>query len=171
VLGSGFRPVSTVVLPMAFALLPLSLGCVGRLAALVADRPGLSATAAACELVAFWTLGSLLSSRLGAAGMAVAAFVATSVYAGVIVWRTREVLPFSLRGGATAVALALLLLPLTFFKGSAVTNVSLLCAALAIYVALLAWRRIITRDELIALRRATGRSSPTRPNLTQPDET
>lgn len=171
VLGSGFRPVSIVVLPMAFALLPLSLGCVGRLAALVADRPGLSATAAACELVAFWTLGSLLSSRLGAAGMAVAAFVATSVYAGVIVWRTREVLPFSLRGGATAVALALLLLPLTFFKGSAVTNVSLLCAALAIYVALLAWRRIITRDELIALRRATGRSSPTRPNLIQPDET
>ena len=155
VLGSQFRPVSATVLPMAFALLPLSLGCVGRLTALVVDRPGLSAAAAAGELLTFWALGPLLASNYGATGMAVAALVATSVYAGVIVWRTRAVLPFSLRGGATAVALALALLPLAAFRGSATKNLALAGVALTGYVALLAWRRVITRDELIAIRRAT----------------
>jgi O-antigen/teichoic acid export membrane protein len=156
VLGSEFRPVSAVVLPMAFALLPLALGSVGRLAALVADRPGLSATAAAGELVTFWTLGPLLSSRYGAPGMAAAAFLATSLYAAVIVWRTRSVLPFSLDGGATAAGLALALLPMAIFRGAVSTNVALLCVVLAAYAALLAWRRVVTREELRALRRATG---------------
>lgn len=161
VLGAEFTPVSTTVLPMAFALLPLSLGCVGRLAALVADRPGLSATAAAGEFVAFWTLGPLLASKYGATGMAAAAFVATSLYATIIVFRTRGVLPFPLRGGATAMGLALILLPLAAFRGSTMTNVGLLCVALVTYVGLLAWRRVITRDELLALRRATRSKSGT----------
>jgi O-antigen/teichoic acid export membrane protein len=159
VLGAEFHSVSVTVLPMAFALLPLSLGCVGRLAALVADRPGLSAAAGAGELITFWTLGPLLAWKYGATGMAAAAFVATSLYASIIVWRTRGVLPFSLRGGATAVALALGLLPLAMFRGSTTRNLALAGVALAIYVALLAWRQVITREELLALRRA-ARAKP-----------
>jgi O-antigen/teichoic acid export membrane protein len=169
VLGSEFRPVSATVLPMAFALMPLSLGCVGRLAALVADRPGLSATAAAAELAAFWTIGPLLSSRYGSAGMAVAAFTATSLYAGVIVWRTRPVLRFSLRGGVTAVAIALMLMPLAYFRGTAATNFTLLGVVLVAYVGLLAWRRVVTREELIALRRAT-RAKPGGPAVVVPPD-
>jgi O-antigen/teichoic acid export membrane protein len=154
VLGREFGAVTAVVLPLAFALLPLSVGSVGRLAALVADRPGLSATAAAAELVTFWGLGAALSSRYGAAGMAIAAGAGTTVYALVIVWRARAALPFSLRGGALAVALALPVLPLVYFRGTLATNAGLLALSLVVYTALLVWQRVITPDELRALQRA-----------------
>jgi hypothetical protein len=148
------------VLPLAFALFPLSVGSVGRLAALVADRPGLSATAAAAELVTFWGLGAVLSSRYGAAGMAIAAGAGTTVYALVIVWRTRAVLPFALRGGTLAAVLALPVLPLLYFRGTLATNAGLLAVSLVVYAALLVWQRVITPDELRALQRAARMRGP-----------
>lgn len=160
VLGREFSAVTAVVLPLAFALFPLSVGSVGRLAALVADRPGLSATAAAAELVTFWGLGAMLAARHGAAGMAIAAGAGTTAYALVIVWRIRPVLPFSLRGGTLAAVLALPVLPLLYFRGPLTTNAGLLALSLVIYAALLLWQRVITPDELRALTRAARIRGP-----------
>ena len=92
--------------------------------------------------------------------MAIAACAGTMVYASAIVWRTRTVLAFPLRGGLLAAVLALPVLPLLYFRGTLATNAALLALSLAVYAALLVWQRVITPDELRALQRAARIRGP-----------
>ena len=93
VLGAAYRPVTDCLWPLVLALFAMAVSSIGRLSALALDRPGLSATAAAVELVTFWGLGSVLASRFGALGMAVAALAGTIGYAAVVSWRVHGELP------------------------------------------------------------------------------
>lgn len=155
ILGRDFAPVAACLVPLALALVPQAIGSIGRLAALAADRPGLSAAAGATELGVFWTAGPLLASRYGAVGMAAAACAATSSYAVVIMWAMRAVLPYSARGALQAAGLALLFLPLALLRGSPAVDAALLALALGGYACALVWRRVVTKEELAALRRVT----------------
>jgi hypothetical protein len=139
---------------------------IGRLSALVVDRPGLSAMAAGVELVMFWGLGTVLASRYGAVGMAVAALAGTIGYATVIAWSVHPTLPYSPRPAMTAAALALPWVPLALLRGGWQVNLVLLTVAVAGYTALLLWRRVVTLDEIGALRRVMqpSRSLPSMPS-------
>ena len=151
-LGPAFVPVVPSLYPLALTLFALSVASIGRLGTLVADRPWLAASAAASELAVFWTVGLLLVPRHGSVGMAWAALSGTLTYATVITWRMRAVLPYSPRAAAQAVGLAAPFLPLALLRGDAGRNTALLAAAIAGYVVLLFWRRVVTPGELRSLR-------------------
>lgn len=165
VLGAAYRPVVACLWPLSLSLFALAVSSIGRLSALVVDRPGLSAMAAGVELVMFWALGTVLASRHGAVGMAVAALGGTIGYATVIGWRVHSTLPYSPRPALTAAALALPWVPLALLRGGWQVNLLLLTVAVAGYAALLLWRRVITLDELGALRRVMqpNRAAPSIP--------
>lgn len=158
VLGAAYRPVADCLWPLALALFALAVSSIGRLSALTLDRPGLSAMAAAVELAMFWGLGALLATRLGAVGMALAALAGTAGYAAVISWRVHGELPYKVRPALAAAGLALPFVPLAALRGSWVVNATLLAVAVVGYVGLLLWCRVVTVDEVAALRRAVQRN-------------
>jgi len=151
-LGAAFMPAATSFRPLAASIFMLAIGCVGRLGALVADRPWLSAGAAGAELAICVGAGLLLSPRFGSTGMACAILLGTAAYAAVITWRTRDVVGYSPRAAIHAAALVAPCLLLAFFRGGPLWNVALLGVAAAGYLALLHWRGVITVGELRALR-------------------
>ena len=170
VLGAAYRPVADCLWPLVLALFALAVSSIGRLSALALDRPGLSATAAAVELVTFWGLGTVLASRFGALGMAVAALAGTIGYAAVVSWRVHGELPYSPRSAVTAAGLALVFVPLVLFRGSWLVNTVLLAVTVVGYLGLLLWRRVITVGEIAALRRVVQRRGPTPvPSVQGPD--
>jgi O-antigen/teichoic acid export membrane protein len=158
VLGTDYRPVADCLWPLSLALFALALGSLGRLVALTLNRPGLSATAAAVEIALFWGLGTLLATRFGAFGMSLAALAGTVGYATVISCRIHGELPYSLRPALTAAGLALPFVPLIALRGSWAVNAMLLVVGAVGYIGLLLWRRVITVDEIAALRRVLQRN-------------
>ncbi len=152
VLGPAYVTVGDSLGPLTLSLVAMAICSIGRLAALVVDRPGLSALAAGAELAAFWSVGPLLASRYGAAGMALAALAGTTVYGAVITWRTRDVLPYSLGPAARALGWSLTVMPLAWLRATPGVNLALLVVALGAYAALLAWRGVVSLDEVRAAR-------------------
>ncbi len=152
IFGPAFLPVATTVRPLAASIFMLAVCCAGRLGALVADRPWLSAGAAGSELAICWGAGLLLVPRFGSTGMACAILLGTATYAAVITWRTRDVVGYSPRAAIQAAALVVPCLLLAFFRGGPLWNVALLGVAAAGYLALLGWRGVITVAELRSLR-------------------
>lgn len=106
-------------------------------------------------------VGTLLAARYGAVGMSVAALAGTIADPFVISWRVHARLPYSPRPALTAAALALPWIPLALLRGSWQVNVLLLAVAVAGYTALLLWRRVVTVEELAALRGVVRRTSVT----------
>ena len=80
-------------------------------------------------------------------------------YAAVISWRVHGELPYSPRPALTAAALALPFVPLVLLRGSWAVNTVLLAVTVVGYVGLLLWRRVITVDEIAALRRVVRRDT------------
>jgi O-antigen/teichoic acid export membrane protein len=157
VLGAAYGPVADCLWPLSAALFAFAVGSIGRLSALALDRPALSASAAAVELAMFWVLGPLLAVRLGALGMTLAALAGTVGYAIVISWRMHGELPYSPRAALSTLGLALPFVPLAALRGEWPKNAMLLLVAVVGYIGLLLWRRVVTVDELAALRRVVQR--------------
>lgn len=157
VLGHAYQPVIASLRPLSLALFAVAVSSVGRLSALVVDRPGLSATAAGVELVTFWGLGSVLASRSGAEGMAIAALIGTTLYGAIITWRMWGLLPYSPRSALSAAALALILVPVVALRGNWWTNTLLFALSVTAYAGLLLWRRVVTSGEIAALGRTVWR--------------
>jgi hypothetical protein len=131
VLGTAYVVVGDSLPPLTLLLVAMAICSVGRLAALVADRPGLSEMAAGAELAAFWSLGPVLASRYGTTGMAWAA--------------------------ARALGLSLVVLPLALVRGGLAWNVGLLIVASAAYATLLLWMGVVSIGELRSLRSVVRR--------------
>jgi O-antigen/teichoic acid export membrane protein len=160
VLGARFGPVADSLWPLSLALYGLAVASVGRLGALVADRPALSGAAAGAELAAVWALGPPLAMRYGAAGMSLAALAGTVVYAVVITGAARGAVTYSPRSSLHAAALALPFAALWFLRGGWQVNAALFAAASAGYASLL-WRRgVVTAEEIAALRGVLRRREP-----------
>lgn len=152
VLGAEFRPVTGSLWPLSLALYGLAVASVGRLGALVADRPGLSGVAAGAELAAVWALGPPLAVRYGAAGMSAAALAGTLVYAVVITGAARRAVRYSPRAALHAAALGLPFAGLWFLRGGWPVNAALFVVASAGYAGLLWWRGVVTAEEMASLR-------------------
>ena len=150
-LGQAYAPVTASLPPLALALFAIAACSVGRLGALAADRPWLSAGAAAAEVVVYWATGLLLIPRYGAEGMAWAVLCGTATYGAVITWRMRDAVRYSPRAAIEAGALVVPWLLLSFVRGGALFNAALLVLATAGYLTLLWWRGIIMMGELRSL--------------------
>jgi len=151
-LGPAYAPAAASLWPLSLSLFMMAACSVGRLGALVVDRPWLSAGAAGSELAVCWTAGLLLAPRYGSEGMAWAVLCGTVAYAVVITWRTRDGVGYSPRAAIEAAALVVPWLVLAFFRGGPFRNAALLVVASAGYLGLLGWRGVITLDELHSLR-------------------
>jgi O-antigen/teichoic acid export membrane protein len=148
VLGAAYAPVTSSLIPLTVALFMLSVGSVGRLVSLTVDRPGISAVAAALELLCFWIAGIAAAAKAGSFGASLAALLGSTLYAAVISWRMRRALPYSLSTAAWTGALALVFVPLAWLKGDWGTNALLLLVASTGYLLCLFRVRIVTFAEI-----------------------
>lgn len=155
--GAAFQPAARNLLPLAIAFLSLVIGSVGRLQALIDDRPGVSATASGIELVTFWATGLVLASGAGSFGACVAVLAGATLSAGYFTWRFRDERRYSLRPAAMAVLWAVPVLPLAWFKTSWPTEMLLLGIALTVYGAALLITRVVTLGELARFRSSLRR--------------
>jgi O-antigen/teichoic acid export membrane protein len=162
VLGASYTTVAANAIPLCFTFVSMSFAVVFRLLALVLDRPAVTATGAAIELAVFWAVGIPLSSSIGSLGAAWATLPASLCFAAYAAWRMPRELRFPLRAPATALALALLFVPLAWLRTSVLANAGLLAAGAGLYLALL-WRfAVVTPAEARELRRHLARVVPRR---------
>jgi O-antigen/teichoic acid export membrane protein len=163
VLGAAYRPVAGYLLPLALALVTGALNSVGRVLALVHDRPGVALHAAVLQSVSFWVVGVPLVAWAGGLGGCHAVLVASALAGGYLTWRTRADVPYSLYGWVAAIGLGGGLLLLTPLRGSSWPASAVLYAGLvAGYGALLWGTRVVGAQDLVALRAALR---PGRPGL------
>ena len=154
VLGPEYLPAARGLLPLGIAFLAPAVGSVGRLQALVSNRPGLSAAAAGVELAAFWATGLALAGGAGSFGACLAVLAGSTLNAVYVSWSLRHELLHSYRPAASAAALGLLVLPIVWFATSWILQLALFVIALTIYAALLLGTRVVTVAELVALGRS-----------------
>ncbi len=156
-LGAEFLPAASSFVPLSIAFVAVAVSSVGRLQTLVADRPGVSATAAGVELATFWIAGWLLATGAGSVGACVAVLAGAMMNAGYLAWALRRERPYSHKPAVQAALLGLPVLPLVWFAESPILDVALLIVALAGYAALLLGTRVVTIAELGGLVRSLRR--------------
>jgi len=154
VLGPDYLPAARGLLPLGIAFLAAAVGSVGRLQALVCNRPGISAAAAGVELAVFWATGSVLAAGAGSLGACIAVLTGSTLNAAFVSWHLRRELPYSYRSPASAAALGVLVMPLAWFATSWPLQLTLFAVALLMYAALLLGTRVVTIAELVALGRS-----------------
>jgi O-antigen/teichoic acid export membrane protein len=169
VFGQTFRAVAQGLVLLTVGLLAVSLSSIANLAAFGYGRGGVVLGASAVQLAAFWLLGPMLVREYGWIGASlgvVCAQIAQAVFSTIASKRREE---YSLRAWLQVVLLGALLLPLGLIRGSALANAGLLCASLLGYAVLL-WRlRLITGNELRAMKSALRQRS--RPRAAHPNAT
>ena len=158
-LGAAFAPVVASLAPMAVALVPFSFAAVGRIVALIVDRPRTAAVAAAIELVVAWTAGSALASWLGAPGAAAGMLVAVCAWAFAMSWPLRQELRYSIAPAMKAVALGAAFIPGALLRGSLPVNALLLAVSSGAYIALAVRLRIVSPRDVETLRQLMRRRS------------
>ena len=152
VLGVGFAGAAPHFVPLALAMVGMTLAAICRLEAIVLDRWDLSLAGSLLHLAAFWGSGYLLVARLGPLGASLAALVAATLYGGFMALAIRKSAGHRLDRWWRAVALGLPFLALAGLRGGHAVNALLFAVALAGYAVLLVRLGVIRRDELAALR-------------------
>jgi O-antigen/teichoic acid export membrane protein len=163
ILGRDYRPVGPNLVALAVALLGLSLTSVANLAALTFNRPTKALTSAIVQLAVFWLLGAFLVGRFGSFGACLSVLGALLAQAGFFTVSMRRVAGYSLRQWSSVVGLGALFLPLRLLRSSAHLDAALLCAAVLGYLGLLFLFRLVTIEELQAMKRALGRRASAAP--------
>lgn len=151
VLGAEYEPVSANLKWLTMALLPMAVGQVARMVAMVYVRPRTVLIAATIRLMAFWILDIPLVAWLGGLGSSITMLATWTLYGVYLTWRMRDVLRYSLRDCALLIGLGILFLPLIGLRSSWMINVSLYVAFLVAYAGLLLLLRVVTRDEAVEL--------------------
>jgi len=154
VLGAAYQPVATNLLPLVLTLLPLTLSSVGRLLALVYDRPEAALAGEGLRLGAFWLLGPPLVAWRGSLGGCLAVLASSVLHSAYLTWRMQDVVRYSLRAWALAIALGGALLPLAWLRSSLMVNVGLYGAFAVAYGCALLLLRVVTPGEVAAAWRA-----------------
>ena len=152
-MGTPYASVAANLTVLTLTLLTVAAGSVGRLQALVLNRPATIIAAAACEFAVFWAIGYPLASRFGSLGACAAALPASACYAWYVTARLRPGLPFSLRPAGRAIAAAAVFIPLVLAAPAWPLNLLLLAAGAAAYSGLLLRLRVVTFAEIAELKR------------------
>ena len=156
-LGADYAPIVATVTPLAAALVPFACAAIGRMAALIVDRPRVAAAAGAAELAAAWIAGVVLAARQGAPGAALGVLVATCVWAAIMLWPLRAVLPVSMKPALKALALGAAFTPVALLRGGPAVNAALLLASAGAYLALAVRLHIVSPRDLETLRHLARR--------------
>ena len=152
--GPAFRPAVPLLLPVSLALLAHVAGGVGRLMALALDRPRLALVAALAEASVLVGLGLPLASRFGGRGVAWAMVAASAVHAAVFFRVVQREAPLRLAPWLGILALGALFAPLALLPvPGLLPRTILFLVFLAGYAAALRASRLVTGEELSALRR------------------
>jgi O-antigen/teichoic acid export membrane protein len=152
VLGERFAGAAPHLVPLALAMVGMTLAAICRMEAIVLDRWDLSLGGSVIHLAVFWGAGYLLVGRLGPLGASLAALVAATLYGGFMALAIRRSVGHRLDRWSRAVALGLPFLALAGLRGGPAVDVLLFAVAIAGYAVLLVRFDVIRRDELAALR-------------------
>jgi O-antigen/teichoic acid export membrane protein len=153
--GPAFLPAVPLLLPVSLALIAHTAGGVGRLMALVLDRPRLALLAAAASAGTLVGLGLPLGARLGALGVAWSLAAAAAVHAAILLAAVQRTAPLALAPGLGVVALGAVFALGTWIPVEGLAARAALLATLAAgYAAALHVSRLVTVAELSAVRRA-----------------
>jgi O-antigen/teichoic acid export membrane protein len=151
VFGAVYHPVVPNLVTLSLAVLTLTIGNVSSVLALVHERPRVPLFAAAIRLALFWSLGPLLVGRWASLGGCVAVVTASTVHAGYLAWRMRDVGGAGqLRAWLVPVAVGALFLPLAWLRSASPWDAALYLAFIVGYPAVLLGLRVVTRQELAA---------------------
>ena len=165
-LGEAYAPVVASLTPLAAALVPFAFAAIGRLAALIVDRPRVAAVASAVELATAWTAGMALAAWLGAPGAAAGLLLGVCVWAAAMLWPLRTELPVSMRPALKALALGAAFVPAALLRGSLAVNALLFLASAIVYVLLAIRLRIVSPRDIETLRSLARRRAAPDPALT-----
>jgi len=153
-IGPAFRPAVPLLLPVSLALIAHCAGGVGRLMALVLDRPRLALLAAAAAAGTLVGLGLPLGARLGALGVAWAIAAAATLHAAILLAAVQRAAPVPLAPWLGVVALGAVFALGTWIPLEGLPARAALFGALAAgYAAALHLSRLVSVAELSALRR------------------
>jgi O-antigen/teichoic acid export membrane protein len=156
-LGSAYRDVTAILVPLSIALISFGVTSVSRILALTYDRPRLAVTAAAVQLAVFWALGWPLVSIKGSRGASAAVLGSSVVSMLVFVWSMRPIVRYPMRSWLLAILVAALFLPLALLRSSVPVNILLFVVFVVGYSAALFRLRVITTAELVSIRDAIMR--------------
>ncbi|HXE80320.1 MAG TPA: hypothetical protein VNK41_06195 [Vicinamibacterales bacterium] len=156
-LGSAFAPVVTSLAPLAVALIPFSFAAIGRIVALLVDRPGVAALASAAELAVAWAAGPAMASWLGAPGAAAGMLIGVCAWAFVMWWPLRRALEVPFLPAFKALGLGAAFVPVAPLRGGFATNLLLLLASGAAYILLAVRLHIVSPRDIETLRQFTRR--------------
>jgi O-antigen/teichoic acid export membrane protein len=159
--GRAFRPAVPLLLPVSLALIAHVAGGVGRLMALVLDRPRLALLAALASAGVLVGLGLPLGARFGALGVTWAMTAAAAMHAAVLLAAVQRETPLRL-----APWLGVLGFGGLFALGAWIpvpglgARAALFVALVAGYAAALHVSRLVTMEEVSALRRVLAPARP-----------
>lgn len=148
ILGSTYRAVSTNLLPLSLALLPIGLSSVASLLSLICNRPKVTLFASGIRLAAFWGFGVPFTVWWGSFGACLAVLAAASLSAAYSTWRMQKFSPYSLRRWLWAAGLGGLFIPLAWLRSSLAVNLILYGLFLSGYLASLFLLQVIRRGEV-----------------------
>jgi O-antigen/teichoic acid export membrane protein len=152
--GPAFRPAVPLLLPISIALLAHVAGGVGRLLALALDRPRLALVAAVAQAAVLLGLGLPLASRFGPRGVAWAMVAASAVHAAVYLPLMQRQAALRLGPWLGVLTLGALFAPLALLPVEGLLPRTILFLSfVAGYAAALRGSRLVTMEELSALRR------------------
>src|SRR6185295_2196812 len=117
-LGSAYRQVGIILLPLMISVLAFGMTVVARMLSIAYDRPRVAIIASAVHLAAFWALGWPLVNWKGGLGASLAMLGASALCAAFFSWSMRRVLRYPVRNWGLAILLGVFFLPLALMRSS-----------------------------------------------------
>ncbi|MEW6489969.1 MAG: hypothetical protein AB1578_18925, partial [Thermodesulfobacteriota bacterium] len=127
---------------------------VGRVLAVVLERPRTAIAAAVVQLAGFWAVGPLLVTWRGSLGGCAGVLIATVLGGAYFFWRLKGPVGCSLRAPVLAAVLGVPFLPLLVLGSGWGVRAALFGACLSAYAWALRRAGVVTGEELRALWRA-----------------
>jgi O-antigen/teichoic acid export membrane protein len=117
-LGPGYESVAPLLILFSIAGVLVGPGMIGRILAVIYNRPRCTTTAAALQLVVFSVLTLVLFPLFSSRGIAGAVIFATAVFSAYMTKGMRENLPYSLEHWLMTLGLGAVCAPLLLFWGT-----------------------------------------------------
>jgi O-antigen/teichoic acid export membrane protein len=158
-LGRSYATVANNLLPMMATLVVTGAAAVGRLLALILDRPRPLITAAGLELAVFLLVGVPLTARAGSFGASVATLPAAVAFAWYLTARVRPELPYALAPARRALLAAAVFVPLLVLRDGWLLNAALFAVGASAYLVVLVRAKVVAVGDLADLRRMMTEST------------
>lgn len=151
---------------MTLSLLPQGIVSVGRVLAIVRERPGVTLGASVIRLISFLLAGGILTYWYGSLGASLAVIIGAGLKAAYYLTRWRELVPVSWRSCFLTLGLGVMFVPLIWLKSSLSVNLCLSAIAVVGYAGSLLLFGLWTPGEVArAWLTMVARKAPPYPNI------